>query len=71
MLAGLYLAKKEGDQVQEGETLARLYTNEKEKMEEAKQKLLSCYRIGEERPVTLPLILAKVTKDGVTRYDGR
>ncbi len=69
MLAGLYLAKKEGDPVQEGETLARLYTNEKERMEGAMEKLLSCYRIGAEKPALMPLILAKVTEDGVTRYD--
>ena len=71
MLAGLYLAKKEGDPVQEGDVLARLYTCESEKMEQAKQKLLSCYRIGSDKPNTLPLILAKVTKDGVERYDIR
>lgn len=68
MLAGLYLAKKEGDRVEAGETLARLYTCEPETLEGARKKLLSCYRIGEEKPHTMPLILAKVTKDGVERY---
>ena len=33
------------------------------------EKLLSCYRIGAEKPALMPLILAKVTEDGVTRYD--
>ena len=70
MLAGLYLAKKEGDRVEAGEILALLYTCEEEKLAGAKERLAACYRIGEEKPQTLPLILAKVTTDGVERYDG-
>lgn len=69
MLAGLYLAKKEGDEVKKGEVLARLYTCDGSKMAKAKEKLLSCYAFCEEKPVVMPLILAKVTKDGVERYD--
>ena len=69
MLAGLYLAKKEGDAVKKGEVLARLYTCDGSKMAKAKEKLLSCYAFCEEKPVVMPLILAKVTKDGVERYD--
>lgn len=69
MLAGLYLAKKEGDAVKKGEVLARLYTCDGSKMENAKKKLLSCYSFCEEQPTVMPLILAKVTKDGVERYD--
>lgn len=69
MLAGLYLAKKEGDRVEAGETLARLYTCDGTKLAAAKEKLLSCYRIGEKRPEPMPLILAKVTTDGVERYE--
>lgn len=69
MLAGLYLAKKEGDRVEEGEVLARLYTCDGSRMEAAKEKLLACYEISEEKPSVMPLILAKVTKDGVERYE--
>ena len=69
MLAGLYLAKKEGDEVKKGEVLARLYTCDGSKMVKAKEKLLSCYTFCEEKPVVMPLILAKVTKEGVERYD--
>ena len=69
MLAGLYLAKKEGDPVKAGEVLARLYTCDAGRMEGAKKKLLSCYQFGKKQPVTMPLILAKVTKDTVERYD--
>lgn len=69
MLAGLYLAKKEGDRVEAGEILALLYTCEEEKLAGAKEKLQSCYRLGAEEPQSLPLILAKVTTEGVERYD--
>ena len=70
MLAGLYLAKKEGDRVEAGEILALLYTCEEQKLEAAQERLASCYRIGGEKPASLPLILAKVTTDRVERYDG-
>ncbi|MBP3701721.1 MAG: thymidine phosphorylase, partial [Lachnospiraceae bacterium] len=66
---GLYLAKKEGDRIEEGEILARLYTCDGSKMDNAKKKLLSCYSFCEEKPVVMPLILAKVTAEGVERYD--
>ncbi len=69
MLAGLYLAKKEGDRVEAGEILALLYTCEEEKLDGARERLAACYRIGEEKPASLPLILAKVTTDQVERYD--
>ena len=69
MLAGLYLAKKEGDAVKKGEVIARLYTCDGSKMAGTKKRLLSCYTFCEEKPVTMPLILAKVTADGVERYD--
>ncbi len=68
MLAGLYLAKKEGDPIRQGEVLARLYTCDGSRMENAKKKLMSCYRFCEEKPEVMPLILAKVTKDTVERY---
>ena len=69
MLAGLYLAKKEGDAVKKGEVLARLYTCDDSKMANAKKKLLSCYAFCEEQPKVMPLILAKVTADSVERYE--
>ena len=69
-LAGLYLAKKAGDPVRSGETLAKLYTNAKDRIRAAKEKLLSCYQIGEEPPRQQPLVLARVTEKGVERYDG-
>ena len=69
MLAGLYLSKKEGDAVKKGDVLARLFTCDGSKMENAKKKLLSCYSFCEEQPQVKPLILAKVTTEGVERYD--
>ena len=55
--------------MKKGEVLARLYTCDGSKMAGAKKKLLSCYSFCEEQPKVMPLILAKVTKDGVERYD--
>ncbi len=68
-LAGLYLEKKAGDHVRAGETLARLYTSDPGRMDAAMDKLMCCYRIGQEKPDPRPLILARVTTDGVVRYD--
>lgn len=66
--SGIKLVKKTGDLVEEGDTLAVLYTNDNSSVEEAEQLLLEAYTLSDTKPELEPLILAKVSKDGVERY---
>ncbi|MGB4660957.1 MAG: pyrimidine-nucleoside phosphorylase [Mobilitalea sp.] len=64
---GLIIKKKLGDYVKKGESLATLYANDSDKLKEAKQRFLSAYVFGKEKPKTNPYVYAIVTKDGVTK----
>ena len=66
--AGIVLAKKIGEAVAEGETIARLYTSKDEMLEQARQILLNAISIGAEKPAPEKLIYARVTMDSVERY---
>lgn len=63
--AGIQLLKKTGDAVTVGDTLAVLYTEKYDTVVDAEKILREAYTIKKEKPVPAPLILAKVTKDGV------
>ncbi len=63
---GLRINKKLGDPVSRGEALATLYANDPDKLKEAKQRLLSAYVIGADKPGKQKAVYAVVTKDGVT-----
>lgn len=56
MAAGIYLNKKVGDVVLEGELLAVIYGNDAEKVKTAARELEKAYVIGKEKPQTRPLI---------------
>lgn len=62
---GIMIHKKLGEPVQKGEALATLYANDTSKLQEAKQRLMNAYRIGNEKPAQTKHIYAIVTKDGV------
>ncbi len=66
--AGIVFAKKAGDYVRAGETVATMYSNVKEKMHDASERLRSCFEYSETAPVSKPLIYAKVSKSGVEMY---
>ena len=53
---GIKLCKKVAEKVQKGEDLAYIYANDKEKLEEAKQKLKNIIKIGEEKIEPKPTI---------------
>lgn len=55
--AGIYLSKKTGDAVKEGETVATLHSNRAETLSEAARKLLDSTYITDEKPEKKPLIL--------------
>lgn len=55
--AGIRLLKHLGDEVKRGETFAYLYSNKKESIEEAKQRLLKAYRVSKESNSTKNVII--------------
>jgi len=58
---GLVLQKKTGDRVKKGETLAVLYGNDREKMEQAKQRFLRAYSFSQEPVEKSALIKGVIT----------
>lgn len=67
--AGILVHKKTGDAVTEGEVLAQLYASDQKLLEPAAQHYLSALQFAQQAPAKAPLVLARVTKDGVERYD--
>lgn len=62
---GIKIRKKLGDAVVKGESLATLYANDNNKLEEAKKRLLNAYVIAETKPEKPKYVYAIITKDGV------
>lgn len=56
MAAGIYLNKKVGDVVLEGELLAMVYGNDEAKVKAAAEELTAAYVIGENKPDQQPMI---------------
>ena len=65
LAAGIDLARKTGDAVEEGDVIATLYSSSDELLEEGKRMLLSAYDIRDERPPRRAHLLARVTSVGV------
>ncbi|WP_395150729.1 pyrimidine-nucleoside phosphorylase [uncultured Allofournierella sp.] len=66
--AGIVLHKKTGDWVQAGDCLATLYAIQESKFAPAAQLFESALTFGPQAPVLPPLVMARVTKDGVERF---
>jgi len=64
---GIKIRKKLGDTVVKGESLATLYANDNNKLQEAKKRLLGAYVIGADKPEKPKHVYAIVTKDGVLK----
>ena len=58
--AGLVLSKKTGDKVEKGDVIATLYTGREELICRAKEIFLSALEFSEEKPDTIPLVLASI-----------
>lgn len=71
MLAGIVMRKKTGDKVTKGETVAVLHTSREELAEAAALRLAAAIEIEEKRAEEIPLILAKVDRDGVRIYQDK
>ena len=57
MTAGIYLCKKTGDYVAEGDEIAVLYSSSQSGLDSSEAKLLAATKIGKEPPKVQPLIL--------------
>lgn len=56
MAAGIYLRKKAGDPVKEGDILASVYGNDEEKVRAGARELLAAYEIGPQAPEERSLV---------------
>lgn len=65
---GIKIHKKVGDYVRKGESLARLYANDLNKLKAASPRLLASYRLSKERIEAPKHVLGIVTKEGCTRF---
>lgn len=65
---GIVLAKKVGEHVEEGETLAYIHANDINKVKESSDKLLAAYSFTEAKPEPRPLIFGMVDKNGIKKY---
>ena len=66
--AGIVLKKKTGDLVRVGDTLAVLYASKAELFDKSEEILRNAYDFSEKPVISRPLVLAKVTVDGVEKY---
>jgi len=66
--AGIVLKKKTGDLVKVGDTLAVLYASKAELFDKSEEILRNAYTFSSEPVISRPLVLAKVTIDGVEKY---
>ncbi len=66
--AGIILERKIGDDVKEGETIARCCTNNEEATDRVRQMLQDAVTVGSSRPETPALITDMVTRDGATSW---
>ncbi|MBE5967671.1 MAG: pyrimidine-nucleoside phosphorylase [Lachnospiraceae bacterium] len=66
--AGIILKKKTGEFVKSGEVLAVLYASREELFSKAEEILTNAYTFSKEPVRDRPLVLAKVSFDGVEKY---
>lgn len=65
--AGLVLARKTGDWVDEGDVLATLYATSEDHLHEGKAQLAQAYSFAAEQPLATPHFFARVSTAGVER----
>lgn len=63
--AGIVLARKTGDYVQEGDILATLYSSSENRLDRGEETLVGAYELSDEKPVAVPHFLARVSAEGI------
>ena len=66
--AGIILNKKVGDEIKKGDILCTLYTNDKDKFENAQNKVKESICIDAKRNEKTPLIFARVEKNSIDKF---
>ena len=66
--AGIKMVKKLGDQVQVGDTIAILYSNQLDGICQAEKLIKDAYKIGKQKITEEKLIIARVIKEGFRWY---
>ena len=66
--AGIVLKKKVGDPVKRGEPIATFYTSSAQRCAEAERLFQSAVVIRPEAPKAIPIVHARITRDGVEQY---
>ena len=66
--AGITLHKKTGDWVEKGQSIATFYADDEALFENAEKTFKSGLVIKNEKPAEVPLVYARVTKNGVERF---
>lgn len=66
--AGIILCKKTNDKVIKGDILAVLYSSDLKKCKEAEMIFNGSLKIGNQKPIEMPIIKAKVTSDGIQNF---
>lgn len=66
--AGILLAKKVGDTVHGGEKLATFFTDKKENIAVAQERITKAFSIRDTKPKQSPLIINRVDKNGVSKF---
>ncbi|OQA19806.1 MAG: Pyrimidine-nucleoside phosphorylase [bacterium ADurb.Bin363] len=54
---GIWLKKRIGDKIQKGDPIAVIHSNDKDKTEDSGKCLLDAYKMGDEKPEEIPLII--------------
>lgn len=67
--AGILLRRRIGDYVKCGEPIATFYSSDRQKCMEAEKLFTSAVSVQSQPPKAVPIIHARVTIDGVERYD--
>lgn len=66
--AGIVLHKKTGDAVKQGDCIATLYSDREESFDSAEKMFCNALTFGAQPMELPPLVMARVTKDGVERF---
>ncbi len=66
--AGILLKKKAGDAVMQGETVATLFTDNEATLVAASERVARAFSYGDAPPVFGPLVISRVTADGVQPF---
>ncbi len=67
--AGIVLQKKTGDWIEKGEPIAVFYAENEARFAAAQEKYYASLTISDQKPEAEPYIYARVTKDGIERFD--